>query len=252
MTPEVDDAIVVIITGFDQDAIVSMSGLFTNDEEDEHVGELAYLGHAEGDVVTQLVGMNNFFVSGEMKVGNSIFIDVSRPFMIYHFTDETGEYTFPNEGGKYMFAGQYEGVNIYAADQYGEAVTASDLYYSLEDGNEVPEWLTIELADDATYGGVQAKVTCAALPEGVAGREANVKFYINGAYLVYHFKQGEPGQQIMIGDTDGNGVVDITDVNNVINMMLGKAAMVPAADTDGNGVIDITDVNNVINLMLGK
>lgn len=252
VTPEVDDAIVVIITGFDQDAIVSMSGLFTNDEEDEHVGELAYLGHAEGDVVTQLVGMNNFFVSGEMKVGNSIFIDVSRPFMIYNFTDETGEYTFPNEGGKYMFAGQYEGVNIYAADQYGEVVTASDLYYSLEDGNEVPEWLTIELADDATYGGVQAKVTCAALPEGVAGREANVKFYINGANLVYHFIQGEGGQQIMIGDTDGNGVVDITDVNNVINMMLGKAAMVPAADTDGNGVIDITDVNNVINLMLGK
>lgn len=252
VTPEVDDAIVVIVTGFDQDAIVSMSGLFTNDEEDEGVGELTYLGHAEGDVVTQLVGMNNFFTSGEMKVGNSIFIDVSRPFMIYNFTDETGEYTFPNEGGKYMFAGQYEGVNIYAADQYGEAVTASDLYYSLEDGNEVPEWLTIELADDATYGGVQAKVTCAALPEGVAGREANVKFYINGANLVYHFIQGEGGQQIMIGDTDGNGVVDITDVNNVINMMLGKAAMVPAADTDGNGVIDITDVNNVINLMLGK
>lgn len=252
VTPEVDDAIVVIVTGFDQDAIVSMSGLFTNDEEDEGVGELTYLGHAEGDVVTQLVGMNNFFTSGEMKVGNSIFIDVSRPFMIYNFTDETGEYTFPNEGGKYMFAGQYEGVNIYAADQYGEAVTASDLYYSLEDGNEVPEWLTIELADDATYGGVQAKVTCAALPEGVSGREANVKFYINGAYLVYHFIQGEGGQQIMIGDTDGNGVVDITDVNNVINMMLGKAAMVPAADTDGNGVIDITDVNNVINLMLGK
>ena len=94
--------------------------------------------------------------------------------MIYNFADVTGEYTFPNEGGKYMFAGQYDGVNIYASDQYGEVVTSGDLYFSLENGNEVPEWLTIDLADDATYGGVQAKVTCAALPEGVEGREAYV------------------------------------------------------------------------------
>lgn len=60
------------------------------------------------------------------------------------------------------------------------------------------------------------------------------------------------GGDIVIGDTNNDGKVDITDVNNVINMMLGKAEMIPAADTNNDGKIDITDVNNVINLMLGK
>ena len=56
----------------------------------------------------------------------------------------------------------------------------------------------------------------------------------------------------VIGDINGDGKVDIADVNAVINMMLGKAEVVPAADLDGDGKVDISDVNAVINLMLGK
>ena len=57
------------------------------------------------------------------------------------------------------------------------------------------------------------------------------------------------------GDVDGNGVVDIADVNAVINVMLGK--MQPSEckgnpNVDGQGGIDIADVNAVINIMLGK
>ncbi|MBR5727255.1 MAG: dockerin type I repeat-containing protein [Muribaculaceae bacterium] len=54
------------------------------------------------------------------------------------------------------------------------------------------------------------------------------------------------------GDVNGDGIVDIADVNAVINMMLGKTASVPAADINGDGNVDIADVNAVINLMLGK
>jgi len=57
------------------------------------------------------------------------------------------------------------------------------------------------------------------------------------------------------GDVDGNGVVDIADVNAVINVMLGK--MQPSEckgnpNVDGQGGVDIADVNAVINIMLGK
>ena len=57
------------------------------------------------------------------------------------------------------------------------------------------------------------------------------------------------------GDVNGDGVVDIADVNAVINVMLGK--MQPSEckgnpNVDGQGGIDIADVNAVINLMLGK
>ena len=54
------------------------------------------------------------------------------------------------------------------------------------------------------------------------------------------------------GDSNGDGLVDITDVNAVINMMLGKAEADLNCDMNGDGLIDITDVNLVINAMLGK
>ena len=59
----------------------------------------------------------------------------------------------------------------------------------------------------------------------------------------------------MPGDVDGNGTVDVTDVNIIINIMLGKATagQYPGnADVDNNGTVDVTDVNVVINIMLGK
>lgn len=54
------------------------------------------------------------------------------------------------------------------------------------------------------------------------------------------------------GDLNGDGKVDIADVNAVINIMLGKGDMIPAADLNGDGKVDIADVNAVINIMLGK
>ncbi|MBR1475013.1 MAG: choice-of-anchor J domain-containing protein [Muribaculaceae bacterium] len=52
-------------------------------------------------------------------------------------------------------------------------------------------------------------------------------------------------------DVNQDGQVDIKDVNEVINAMLGKSTN-PLADCNGNGTIDIVDVNMVINAMLGK
>lgn len=55
-------------------------------------------------------------------------------------------------------------------------------------------------------------------------------------------------------DTNGDGSVDIADVNIVINVMLGKVTDVAAvrADASGDGVVDIADVNQIINVMLGQ
>ena len=58
------------------------------------------------------------------------------------------------------------------------------------------------------------------------------------------------------GDVNGDGMVDVSDVNIVINIMLGK----DSADnydgraylTQGDTTVDVSDVNAVINIMLGK
>ena len=57
------------------------------------------------------------------------------------------------------------------------------------------------------------------------------------------------------GDVNGDGKVDVTDVNIIVNIILGKdnASNYPGnANVDGQGGIDIGDVNAVINQMLGK
>ncbi len=60
----------------------------------------------------------------------------------------------------------------------------------------------------------------------------------------------------MPGDVDGNGVVDIDDVNQVINCMIHKPVcegfIFENADYNGDGVVDIDDLNLVINKMVHK
>lgn len=52
-------------------------------------------------------------------------------------------------------------------------------------------------------------------------------------------------------DVNGDGSVDVNDINNVINVLLGKAIN-PAADVTGDGSVDVGDVNAIINAMLNN
>ena len=57
------------------------------------------------------------------------------------------------------------------------------------------------------------------------------------------------------GDVNGDGTVDVTDVNLAVNIILGKeskADYIARADLDGNGSVDVTDVNLIVNIILGK
>ena len=65
----------------------------------------------------------------------------------------------------------------------------------------------------------------------------------------YEYQNHQPS---VPGDVTGDGKVDISDVNAVINIMLGKAEHTDVADVTGDGKVDISDVNTVINIMLGK
>ena len=56
------------------------------------------------------------------------------------------------------------------------------------------------------------------------------------------------------GDVNGDGTVDIADVNCVINVILGSedaSKYSGRADVNGDGAVDIADVNAIINIILG-
>ena len=53
------------------------------------------------------------------------------------------------------------------------------------------------------------------------------------------------------GDVNGDGNVDVSDINIVINEILGKGGTYNA-DVNGDGTTDVSDINIVINIILGK
>jgi len=54
------------------------------------------------------------------------------------------------------------------------------------------------------------------------------------------------------GDVNGDGVVDVTDANIIINIILGKVAAetYSGADVNGDGTVDVSDINAVLNIIL--
>ena len=59
----------------------------------------------------------------------------------------------------------------------------------------------------------------------------------------------------LLGDVNGDGTVDVSDINLMVNYILGKPVepfIIQAADTDVSGSVDVTDINIVVNIVLGK
>lgn len=64
----------------------------------------------------------------------------------------------------------------------------------------------------------------------------------------------KPGA-VIAGDLDGDGQVDVTDVNLAISVMLGTTQASDCKgnpDLNGDGQVDVSDVNGIINIMLGR
>ncbi|MBR6182251.1 MAG: dockerin type I repeat-containing protein [Prevotella sp.] len=56
-----------------------------------------------------------------------------------------------------------------------------------------------------------------------------------------------------IGDIDGNGMVTVTDVTCLVNIVLGSAMeglIIGNADITGDGMVSVTDVTALVNLIL--
>ncbi|MBO4870671.1 MAG: leucine-rich repeat protein [Muribaculaceae bacterium] len=64
---------------------------------------------------------------------------------------------------------------------------------------------------------------------------------------------GDDPQPVVVGDLNGDGVVDVADVNICINIILeldNDPDVKALADLNGDGVVDVSDVNAIINIIL--
>ena len=260
ITPTIDCAILVVIDGYNDPGMENLKDfsalIGSNVEDDEGYGELAYLKFAAvdedgniGDYVW--AGLNNFFRSGEMKTGLSIFLSTENPYLTFNYNDEDGEYTFPNEGG--LMEKHFGSYTTRSIEFWAWTPSADDAWYISCNDEEVPDWLSIELTDQMKNGEftglVNAEVVAEPLPAGVSYREAIVRFEFPGAYIDYKFMQGQGGPVPVPGDVNQDGEVTIADVNALIDMILsGELEMI--GDVNGDGEVTIADVNAVIDIIL--
>lgn len=64
---------------------------------------------------------------------------------------------------------------------------------------------------------------------------------------------GDDEEQNVVGDVDGDGMVNSSDLNSLINLLLGAidaSVLKGQPDVDGDGIVDIIDLNAIINIIL--
>ena len=251
--PEIDFPILVLFSGYNVEGMHSdFTLLRSSDVYNDGHGDVAYLAQMNDQGEYDICCIHNFFTSKPMY-NFSVYIETERPWLVFNWNAEDGVFKFPVEGGSYS---KVFNSKTYDYIQFYSYRSVDEWDWALADGGDIPEWLTLTLSDEMNSGEfanlVDVKATAAALPEDVPYREAKVRFHFNGAYCDYLFTQGEkvdpqPGNPL---DVDGNGTVDITDMNIIIDVILGQVEN-PKADVNNNGIVDINDMNLVINYVLG-
>ncbi|MBR6283826.1 MAG: leucine-rich repeat domain-containing protein, partial [Muribaculaceae bacterium] len=81
------------------------------------------------------------------------------------------------------------------------------------------------------------------------GKNWKVYGFINDNWQEY---DGSEPTAYLPGDFNGDGVVDVSDLNILINIVLDKAPEEPNSDLTGDGSVDVSDVNTLINLILSN
>ena len=258
IAPTIDFPILVAIDGYNDPEmkdLVNFTAMISSDiYSDEGFGELAYLKFGINDEAGNLDhyewhGLNNFFTSGEMKTGLTIFLSTELPYLTFNLDAEDGVYHFPEEGG--LMEKHFGDYTVCGIEFWSWEPSADDYWWVHCNGNDVPDWLTIKLEDQMEFGEftgiVNATVTAEPLPEGVHYREAVVRFEYPGAYQDYKFIQSRPIVPILPPEPN------IATVNLIIDIILGAnypEEEVRRYDINGDGVVNVSDLNAVIQCIL--
>lgn len=222
VTKNVDQPIAVVFSGYDQVNAKEFRMMVSTDSVYEGYGQHGYMCKVDAEgYPTQVIGLDKFFTISLGCTAPTIFLDVEWPIMIWNYTFEDGNYAFPAAGGawsKTVGTSKFDAISVYSTK------SSEEWTVTLENGNDVPEWLKLEIADekenDEFTGEVSIKATAAALPAGVKGRAANVKFSVPGASIVYKFTQGDVSGINDVKATDATKAQKVVE-NGQIYILVG-------------------------------
>ena len=144
----------------------------------------------------------------------------------------------------------------------GSYVSKYSLEYSLDGGEN---WVKLFTPNGAVSADVAAKTTAvcywtmnlnnhqgALYRISQVGGNKNASTYVDNFTIYYNGEEGGPMDYVP-GDVNGDGEVNISDVNVVIDIILGgsvDADTMTRADVSGDGEVNIVDINAIIDIIL--
>lgn len=75
---------------------------------------------------------------------------------------------------------------------------------------------------------------------------STVQFSAYSPVLLFHYVEALPG------DINADGLVNVDDVTELVNQILGTTTKTATSDIDGNGLLNVNDVTDLVNLILGN
>lgn len=145
---------------------------------------------------------------------------------------------------KVAFDGEHEGYNYFSfTKKLAESDSCwNDIAPYRFGANSADDFLITEELLGAALGlGLQGSSTAFEIAEGEYLLSVNLA---NGTLTVT-----VPNYPIL-GDVNGDGILDVSDVTALINAILEQEEKTPVCDIDGNGVVNVSDVTALINLLL--
>jgi hypothetical protein len=256
ITPEIDDEIYVVLSGYDNDAIGRFAVPLSADIWDEGIGETGYNIQLddEGNVGVAR-SLNAMFTGFKGYSAPGIFLDVIYPFLINNYTNDPSVRKY-DAAGNLIYDGSE---NLFYGSNFSVYTTEpSEMWdITLANGDEIPDWLTLnpedEYEDGELTGEVNVGIEVAPLPDDLAGRKAVVRFKILGHHHDLTIIQGEEPVDVIPGDVNGDGFVTAADVTALYNYLLNNdGSSLVNGDQDGDGFITAGDVTSVYNVLLGN
>lgn len=247
---EVNSAILVCVEGYNVDAVnADFTSVYSADYFDEGHGEIGYLKTTDYYTGQSIfVGMCGGFVNSHVHTAPAVLLDLERRFLEFNKADETGVWDATAEKSDSI-------VDIFSylpASQINVKITEVDKDGNALNNGETPSWVKVTLKDQTDpwghpLGSGIINMNVAVDNNTAQQRRAQIDLSFVGATLTYNVLQAGNAPEYN-GDVNGDGVVDITDVNIAINIILNldNKENYP----NGNKINDIADVNLILNTLL--
>lgn len=163
------------------------------------------------------------------------------------------EFTLDGRNFVVYVAAQYTGVDATTLVNKACQVYICELGEGMSLSGLQRYWMVPDALGDMSDGGTRVQSMNVEYGVDAEGNE-EITLYIFKCYnglAVYKigpnvFADEDPG---LPGDVDGNGEVNISDINAVIDLIL-KGSFDANGDVDGNGEININDINTLINIII--